>query len=148
MKVILLADIDRVGTRGSIVAVRDGYARNYLFPKKLAIEGTERNLAQLDRIKAQIASRDARITKRLTEKAAQLGMVTVKTGLKMGSEGAFGAVTSAEIAELLAKEGHPVDKHDIVLDEPIKTPGVYDISLKIGHEVTATIKLWVVEEPV
>jgi large subunit ribosomal protein L9 len=146
MKVILLADVDRLGSRGQVVSVRDGYARNFLFPKKLALEGSDRNLAQLDRIKEQIAGRQARVTRKLAERAGQLGLVSVKTSLKMGEEGAFGAVTSAAIAELLAREGHEVDKHAIVLDQPIKTPGVYDIPVKLGHEVTATVKLWVVEE--
>ena len=65
----------------------------------------------------------------------------------MGPEGAFGAVTHADIAALLAKEGHEIDKRSIVLAEPIKAPGVYDIPVKLGHEVTATVKLWVAEEP-
>jgi large subunit ribosomal protein L9 len=147
VKVILLADVDRLGSRGEVVNVRNGYARNYLLPRNLALEGSEKNLAQLDKIKGQITGRDARITRKLSDRAAQLGLVTVKTGLKMGSEGAFGAVTSAEIAELLAAAGHEVDKHAVVLPDPIKAPGVYDIPLKLGHEVTATIKLWVVEEP-
>lgn len=147
MKVILLADIERVGDRGTVVNVRDGYARNYLFPKRLALEATAAQLRQLDGIKAQLASRHAKVTKRLTDAAAKLGMVSLRTSLRMGPEGAFGAITHADIAELLAKEGHPTDKRSIVLEEPIKAPGVYDVPVKLGHEVTATIKLWVAEEP-
>lgn len=145
MKVILLADVDRVGVRGTVVNVKDGYFRNYLLPRKLAIAATPSQSRQLDRIKQQIESREAKITKKLTDAASRLGLVTIKTALKMGPEGAFGAVTHADIAELLAKEGHPVDKHAIVLDEPIKAPGVYDIGIKLGHQVTATVKLWVAE---
>jgi large subunit ribosomal protein L9 len=78
---------------------------------------------------------------------AKLGLVSIKTSIRMGQEGAFGAITNADIAELMAKEGHEVDKHSIVLGEPIKGPGVYDIPIKLGHEVTATVKLWVAEEP-
>lgn len=147
MKVILLADVERLGARGDVVNVRDGYARNFLLPRKLALQATEAQLGQLERIKSQLASREARITKRLTDAAAQLGLVALKTTIRMGSEGAFGAVTNAAIAELLAQAGHEVDKHAIVLDEPIKAPGVYDIPVKLGHEVTATVKLWVAEEP-
>jgi large subunit ribosomal protein L9 len=147
VKVILLSDIERVGTRGTVVSVKNGYARNYLFPRRLALEATAAQLRQLESIKAQLASKDAKITKRLTDFAGQLGLVTVKTSIKMGPEGAFGAVTHSDIAELLAKEGHTIDKHAIVLDEPIKGPGVYDIPVKLGHEVTATVKLWVAEEP-
>jgi large subunit ribosomal protein L9 len=147
MKVILLSDIDRVGSRGTVVNVKNGYARNYLFPRKLALEATPAQIKQLDSIKAQLATREAKVTKKLTEQADKLGLVSIKTSIKMGQEGAFGAITSADIAGLMAKEGHEVDKHSIVLAEPIKGPGVYDIPIKLGHEVTATVKLWVAEEP-
>ena len=147
MKVILLSDIERVGSQGTVVSVKRGYARNYLLPRKLALEATKPQLAQLESIKQQIASKEAKITKRLTDFADRLGLVSVKTTLKMGQEGAFGSVTNADIAALLAAEGHEIDKHSIVLAEPIKGPGVYDIPVKLGHEVSATVKLWVAEEP-
>jgi len=147
MKVILLSDIERVGDRGSVVNVKRGYARNYLLPRKLALEATKSQLAQLDSIKQQLATKEAKITKRLTDFAGRLGLVSVKTTIKMGQEGAFGSITNADIATLLAAEGHEIDKHSIVLSEPIKGPGVYDIPVKLGHEVSATVKLWVAEEP-
>jgi large subunit ribosomal protein L9 len=147
MKVILLADIERVGSRGTVVNVKPGYARNYLFPRKLALEATKSQLTQLDSINKQLASKEAKITKRLTDFAGRLGLVSVKTTIKMGTEGAFGSITNADIAALLAAEGHEIDKHSIVLAEPIKGPGVYDIPVKLGHEVSATVKLWVAEEP-
>jgi large subunit ribosomal protein L9 len=147
MKVILLSDVERVGPRGTVVSVKPGYARNYLLPRKLALEATKSQLAQLESIKQQLATKEAKITKRLTDFAGRLGLVSVKTTIKMGQEGAFGAVTNADIATLLAAEGHEIDKHSIVLDEPIKAPGVYDIPVKLGHEVSATVKLWVAEEP-
>jgi len=147
MKVILLSEIERVGSRGTVVNVKPGYARNYLFPRKLALEATKAQLAQLDSINKQLASKEAKITKRLTDFAGRLGLVSVKTTIKMGQEGAFGSITNADIATLLAAEGHEIDKHSIVLDEPIKAPGVYDIPVKLGHEVSATVKLWVAEEP-
>jgi len=147
MKVILLSDIERVGSRGTVVNVKPGYARNYLLPRKLALEATKSQLAQLESINKQLASKEAKITKRLTDFAGRLGLVSVKTTIKMGQEGAFGAITNADIATLLAAEGHEIDKHSIVLAEPIKGPGVYDIPVKLGHEVSATVKLWVAEEP-
>jgi len=147
MKVILLADIERVGSRGTVVNVKPGYARNYLLPRKLGLEATKSQLAQLESIKQQLTSKEAKITKRLTDFAGRLGLVSVKTTIKMGQEGAFGAITNADIATLLAAEGHEIDKHSIVLAEPIKGPGVYDIAVKLGHEVSATVKLWVAEEP-
>lgn len=147
MKVILLSDIERVGSRGTVVSVKRGYARNYLLPRKLALEATKSQLAQLESIKQQIATKEAKVTKRLTDFADRLGLVSVKTTIKMGEEGAFGSITNADIAALLAAEGHEIDKHSIVLPEPIKGPGVYDIPVKLGHEVSATVKLWVAEEP-
>jgi large subunit ribosomal protein L9 len=147
MKVILLSDIERVGSRGTVVAVKPGYARNYLFPRKLALEATRSQLAQLDSIKQQLATKEAKITKRLTDLASRLGLVSVKTTIKMGQEGAFGSITNADIAALLAAEGHEIDKHSIVLAEPIKAPGVYDVPVKLGHEVSATVKRWVAAEP-
>ncbi|MEO0004491.1 MAG: 50S ribosomal protein L9 [candidate division WOR-3 bacterium] len=146
MRVILLSDIERLGKRGEVVEVRDGFARNFLLPRKLALVADEANLRQLEMLKRQIASRETKVTKRLVDMAQRLGLVTVKAALKMGAEGAFGAITNADIAALLKEVGHNVDKHQIVLDEPIKAPGVYDIPVKLGQEITATIKLWVVEE--
>ncbi|MGB9742720.1 MAG: 50S ribosomal protein L9 [candidate division WOR-3 bacterium] len=146
MKVILLSDIERLGSRGEVVNVRDGFARNYLLPRKLALVANENNLRQLENIKREIASRERKITQRLVDMAQRLGLVTLKTSIRMGAEGAFGAITNADIAALLAQAGHKVDKHAIVLAEPIKAPGVYDIPVKLGREVTATVKLWVVEE--
>lgn len=147
MRVILLSDIERVGDRGTVVNVKPGYARNYLLPRKLALEATKSQLAQLDSIKKQLATKEAKITKRLTDLAGRLGLVSVKTTIKMGEAGAFGSITNADIATLLAAEGHEIDKHSIVLAEPVKAPGVYDVTLKLGHEVSATVKLWVAEEP-
>lgn len=148
MKVILLTDIDRLGSQGEVVDVRDGFARNYLLPRKLVLVANEKNLRQLENIKKAIASREAKITRRLSDMAERLGLVTIRTALKMGTEGAFGAITNADIAELLKETGHEVDKHAIVLEKPIKTPGVYDILIKLGQDITATVKLWVVEEAV
>ncbi len=146
MKVILLSDIERLGKRGEVVNVRDGFARNYLLPRKLALVADESSLRQLENIRKQLASRETKITRRLMDMAQRLGLVTIKAGIKMGAEGAFGAITNADIARLLEQAGYQVDKHAIVLEEPIKAPGVYDIPVKLGHEITATVKLWVVEE--
>ncbi len=148
MKVILLTDIARLGKRGEVVTVRDGFARNYLIPKKLVLVADENNLRQLASIKKQIALRETKVTQRLLDMAQRLGLVTIKTGIKMGATGAFGAITNADIARLLEQNGHKVDKHMIILEEPIKAPGVYEIPIKLGPEITATVKLWVVEEAV
>jgi large subunit ribosomal protein L9 len=147
MKVILLKDVERVGDRGKVMNVKDGYARNYLIPRKLAIQVTRANLGQLDKIRAQLATRDEKVRKRLTAFADRLAQVTVKTSIRMGEEGAFGAITNADVSRLLAAAGHDIDKHSIVIAEPIKGPGVYDIPIKLGHEVTVTFRLEVAEQP-
>ncbi len=146
MRVILLADIDRLGKRGEVVTVRDGFARNYLIPRKLALVADENNLRQLENIKRQLAVKEAKTAQRLLETAQRLGLVTLKTGIKMGATGAFGAITNADVAQLLEQSGFKVDKHMIILEEPIRAPGVYDIPIKLGPNITATVKLWVVEE--
>jgi large subunit ribosomal protein L9 len=147
MKVILLKDVERVGERGKVLSVKDGFARNYLIPRKFAIQATPANLGQLDRIRAQLATRDEKVRGRLTAFADRLAQVRVKTSIRMGEEGAFGAITNADVARLLAAAGHDIDKHSIVIEEPIKGPGVYDIPIKLGHEVTATFRLEVAEQP-
>ncbi|MFO7676261.1 MAG: 50S ribosomal protein L9 [bacterium] len=146
MKVILTRSIDRVGASGQVVNVKDGYARNYLLPRNLALPATPANLGRLDSIKSQFAAREDKVRGRLTDLAGRLALASVKTSLRMGEEGAFGAVTNADIAALLAKEGFEIDKHSIVLADPIKTPGVHEVPVKLGHEVTATVKVWVAEE--
>ncbi len=148
MKVILLTDVERLGKRGEVIEVRDGFARNYLIPRKLALQADEATLRQLENFRKEIVHRQAKMTRRLMSLNEQLGMVTLKTQLRMGSEGAYGAITNTTIAELLQQAGHKIDKHAIVLKDPIKAPGVYDIPIKLGANVTATVKLWVTEAPV
>ncbi len=147
MKLILLGDIERLGTKGQVVNVKDGYGRNYLLPRKMALRATPANLKQLETIRTQLASKEEKVKKRLTGLAEKLGLVSVKTTIKMGDEGAFGAITNTHIAELLTQQGFEIDRHSIVLAEPVRGPGVYEIPIKLGHEVTATVKLWVAEQP-
>jgi large subunit ribosomal protein L9 len=144
MKVILLADVERVGKQGDVLNVRDGYARNFLLPNKRAITATPAQLKRLDDMRKQLGARQARLAKLLADKVAALEQVTLKAELRVGAEGkAFGSITNAEIAELLAAQSFPLDKHDILLDEPIKEPGVHDISVRLGPDTKAVVKLWV-----
>ena len=144
MKVILISDVERVGHQGEVLNVRDGYARNYLLPRNLAIEATKLQMKRLEEVRARLSARQSRSAKRLADRKAQLEQLALKAELKVGVEGkAFGAITNSEIAELLAAAGQPVDKHDVLLDEPIKEPGVHDVSIRIGPEVRAIVKLWV-----
>lgn len=142
MKVILTQDVERLGKKGEVVEVRDGYARNYLLPKGLAIYATKARLNQIEAIKAELLKKEERQLKKLKNLAQQLETLSLKINLKMGEAGAFGAITNADIARLLKENGFEIDRHKIELPNPIKEPGIYDIPVNLGA-VSATIKLWV-----
>jgi len=142
MKVIITQDVERIGKKGEVVNVKDGFARNYLFPKKLAIEATESRLSQIEAIKAELTKRDERHLRKLQKLAEKLATLSLKAELKMGETGAFGAITNADIASLLKEAGYEIDRHKIELPNPIKETGIFDVPVNLGA-VTATIKLWV-----
>jgi len=147
MQIILQEDIDKLGTRGEVVTVAEGYARNYLLPRNLALEASAGNLKQLERIRARLAKRTATEKQHAEAQAAALAGVTVQLTRKAGeNEQMFGSVTSADLSEGLAKQGFDLDKRRIQLDEPIKQLGSYDITAKLVHGVTATFKVIVTRE--
>jgi large subunit ribosomal protein L9 len=147
MKVILLEDVERVGKQADVLNVRDGYARNFLLPRNLAVEASGKQLKRLEETRQQISTRNAAKARKLADRVAQLEALTLKAELRVGAEGkAFGAITNAEIAELLAASGHAIDKHDVLLAEPIKEPGTHDVPIRVGPDARATVKIWVVAE--
>ena len=148
MQVILQQDVKGHGKKGQLVNVSDGYARNFLLPRKLAVEATAENL---NTMKLQ---EKARLAKQAEEKAQaqavaeQLKALTVRLTAKAGTGGRlFGAVTTKEIADAL-KAQHSVDinKAKLVLEEPIKSFGTYELKAKLGYDVTGTVKVTVSEE--
>ena len=147
MKVILTQTIDRLGKIGDVVNVKDGYARNYLFPKNAAKEATPGNMKMLDSLKKeQVLSEAKRLdeAKALAEKIAALSItISAKTGEE---EKLFGTVTTEMISVALGNEKINVDKKDIVLDEPIKKLGVYQVGVKVHPEVKASLRVWIVKE--
>ena len=147
MKVILTQAIDRLGKAGDIVNVKDGYARNYLFPKNAAKEATPGNMKILDSLKKKQALEDAKRLnegKALAEKIAALSItISARAGEE---EKLFGTVTTEMISAALGNEKITVDKKDIVLDEPIKKLGVYQVGVKVHPEVKASLRVWVVKE--
>jgi len=144
MKIILLSDVERVGKQGDVLNVRDGFARNFLLPKKKAVTATPAEMKRLEDTRKHLGVRQARLAKILADKVAALEQVTLKAELRVGAEGkAFGAITNAEIAELLAAQSFAIDKHDILLEDAIKEPGVHDISVRLGPDAKAVVKLWV-----
>lgn len=142
MKVILTQDVERVGKKGEVVSVKDGFARNYLIPRGWAIAGTEERLRSLESIKAELLKREEQQLKKQQKLAAKLSALSLKAELKMGTTRAFGAITNADVAKLLKEAGHEIDRHKIYLPEPIKEPGIFDIPIHLGN-ITATVKLWV-----
>lgn len=146
MKIILLEDVNRLGVKGEVVNVKTGFARNYLLRLKKAILATESNIRHFNDLKNRAQAKDKRIIEKGKQLAEKLQTVALKTNLKMGEEGAFGAITNSEIADLLKQAGYEINKHAILLDHPINEPGVHDISIKVGPEILATVKLWVAEK--
>lgn len=147
MKIILLKDAPRIGSEGDLVAVKDGYARNYLIPNGIAIKADESAMKRLKESK-RVADLHKNKDKRKAEKtAAELTKLSFTAKVQVGEEDKlFGAVTSQDIADLLLEKGFEIDRRKIQLDEPIKSLGVYQIPLKIHPEVSTKIKLWVIKE--
>ena len=148
MKVILTADVKGQGKKGELKEVSEGYGRNYLLPRKLAVEATTDNMNTLRlKEKAKAAAIAAEKAKAM-ENAKQLESVVVKIAAKAGSAGKlFGSVTSQEISDALkAQFGIEIEKQKIVQSEPIKTFGSYDIKCKFGYEINGVIHVLVVEE--
>jgi len=147
MEIILTQDIDALGAAGQVVRVSPGYARNYLFPKRLARPATPANLRKVAEESRREETRIVRERTRLVKVADILGKVSVTTAIKVGEDDkVFGSVTSQTITDLLAKQGYEFDRRDINLEEPLKALGQYDVEVKLGHGVSGTIKVWVVQE--
>ncbi|MEI6970655.1 MAG: 50S ribosomal protein L9 [bacterium] len=147
IKVLLLADVKDLGSEGDVVSVVPGHARNYLFPRKLATEVTADTMKRVEKIKrtkeaARLAETDA--ARKVAEKMSGSSLtIPVKAG---ETDKLFGSVTDAEIASALCGQGFKVDKSQVELEKPIKELGVYEVPIRIHADVSATVKVWVVEE--
>jgi len=147
MEVILKEDVANLGHRGDLVKVADGFARNYLLPRKMALQATQANKAVVEQMKNAAARRSA-TEKALAEAlAVKLEPVVLDFTRKSGEAGhLFGSVTSADIATALAAKGFEIDRRKIVLAEPLKSVGDFKVAIKLYREVTASIKVTVVAE--
>ena len=147
MKVILNADVKGQGKKGELKEVSDGYARNYLLPRKLATEATADNLNAFRLKEKAKAAQIAREKAEAEENAKKLGAIQVKIAAKAGSNGKlFGSVTSQEISDALkAQHGIEIEKNKIVQPEPIKTFGSFQVKAKLGYEISGTINVLVIE---
>lgn len=147
MKIILTKDVEKLGKAGDIVKVKDGYARNYLIPRMLGVAATATSLKLAEQLKAQESKKAKKAELQAQSLAKKLKDISVTATMKAGEEDKlFGAVTAQIIADLLAKKGIEINKHDILLEEPIKELGIYDVPVKAGAGVKAEIKVWVVKE--
>jgi len=147
MKVILNKDVERIGRSGQLVKVKDGYARNYLFPNGLAISATAANLKRIEQEKARKTTQMEKSKKEalsLSEKLAACSLTIAV--LVQEEEKLFGSVSAQDIQRALKDEGFEIDKLLIVLDEPIKQLGIYEVSVALHPEVTAKVKIWVVKK--
>jgi large subunit ribosomal protein L9 len=144
MQIILKEDVEKLGSRGELVEVAKGYARNFLLPRKLGLEATPGNMKRLEKMRAAFALKEATEKDAAQKIAEQLAAVSITQSRKAGeNDQLFGSVTSADIAEALAAKGFPVDKRKIVLENPIKTVGEYEIPVKLHREVIVNVKLTV-----
>ncbi len=147
VEVLLMQDVKDLGNQGQVVRVTDGFARNYLIPKKLAApvnDSTRRQLAKLQKVREaelKVALDEAKVRAAAIEKGSFT--VTMKVG---EGEKLFGSVTSSDILKLLASQGFDVDKHAVQLENPIKELGVFEVKIRIHPDVDAVIKVWVVQE--
>lgn len=148
MQVVLLEDVKSLGKKGDIVKANDGYARNFLLPKKLGVEATPANLAKLKQQKAYEAKVAAQQLAEAQELARAIEGKAIRMSAKVGQGGRlFGAIASREIAQEVKKQtGLDVDKKKIVLPEPIKTLGEHEVAVRLHRDVTAKLKVMVSEE--
>lgn len=147
MEVILKEDVSKLGARGDVVRVTDGYGRNYLLPRKLAIEATAGNKAVIEQMKAASVRRSAKEKSQAQDLAKQFDGVSVSFQRRSGEhDQLFGSVTSSDIADALAKKGLDVDRRKIQLHEPLKTLGEFTVPIKLHKDVTAHFKVVIEKE--
>jgi large subunit ribosomal protein L9 len=147
MRVILRENLDNLGKAGEVVTVRPGYGRNYLLPNGLAVPATEKDEARMQHEQRVIAARMAKLAKQLQSEADRLGQVSVSLARAVGEEDKlYGSVTNRDIVEALAEQGIKLDARKVQLAEPIKALGMTEVPVKLGHDVTAKIKVWVVKK--
>ena len=147
MQIILQEDVEKLGNRGDVVTVKPGYARNFLLPKKLAVEATPGNMKALERIRGALAKKTATELDAAKQQAELLNCVSLKFTRKTGeNDQMFGSVTTGDIADGLKAQGYTIDKRHVQLAEPLKTLGEFPVVLKVFRDVTAEIKVSIEKE--
>lgn len=147
MEVILLRDVEKLGNRGQVVKVADGFGRNYLLPQKIAVAATAQNRKWIEQQRVRFLKEEAREQADAEDLAKLLQSATVTVKRKAGEQGTlFGSVTAIDVSDGLAAQGYKIDKRKIQLDNPLKVLGEYDVPVKLHREVTASIKVKVEAE--
>ena len=147
MKVILRQDIPDLGKVGQIVEVKSGYGRNYLIPRNLAIAASRGNVKAIDEIERQSQIRERKKLREAERLKIRLEKISLTSEVLVGEEDKiFGSVTAQNIVDLLETEGLTVQKRNVLLEEPIKSLGVYTVPIKIERELVANVKLWVIRK--
>ena len=145
IEVILKEHVDHLGRRGEVVKVAPGYARNYLFPRKLALAVTDENKRQIERERARAEAKDAEELKEARALQTRLEAAEIAIGRRVGeNETLYGSVTSVDIAEALAARDLTIDRRRLQLAEPLKTLGEHEVPVKLHRDITATLKVKVV----
>ena len=147
MRVILKQRVDKLGQTGDLVNVKDGFARNFLLPHGLALEANKANMNAVNAIKAANSALEEKLKQEFQELAKKLGKASWTLSVEATDEDKlYGSVDSLTIARLLKDEGYEVDKDNIILAEPIKSLGAYEVELKLHPQVSAKIKVWIVKK--
>jgi large subunit ribosomal protein L9 len=147
MEVILKEDVPKLGSRGDVVRVAEGYGRNFLLPKKLAIEASAANKAVIEQMKAAAVRRSAKEKEQAEQLAKQFDGLSVSFQRRAGEQDQlFGSVTSGDIAEALEKKGFNLDRRKVQLHEPLKTLGEFTIPVKLHRDVTTHLKVVIEKE--
>jgi len=146
VEVILIKDLEKVGKAGSVVTVKQGFARNFLFPRNLAKPLTEGSLKQLEQEKQSRSQQSAKVKEESIEIKKKLSEISLTIpALTQDEEKLYGSISTQDIAAALKDEGFSIDKNTIDLVEPIKSLGIYEVPIKLHPEVIATVRLWVVK---
>lgn len=147
MKVILTEDVDQLGNSGEIVTVKDGFARNFLLPRQLALIANKGNMAVYNEVRRQRDVQQSRAKREAEDLAAALEKVSCNVPVTVGEgDRIFGSVTAQQIVDLLKEQGFDIDRRAVQLDDPIRALGVYDVTLRLQADVEAKVKVWVVKE--
>ena len=147
MRVILRENLDNLGKAGEVVSVRDGYGRNYLLPRGLALPATEKDVSRLEHERRVISARVAKLAAETQSQVEKLQQVSVSIARAVGEgDKLYGSVTTRDIAEALGAQGLTVDPRKIHLDEPLKALGLTEVPVRLGREAVAKVKVWVVKK--